>query len=131
MLRQVVVCITLALLVSASAQGSIDQGQGFSIGAANMVNLVQEGQSAQWNQNLVIDLTQSSDGGSGLMLARVNSVGFSGVIGGGLGLSSLLGVSQAGMIPALGASSLLIPSVGSANTLIAQARLNSLLLMAR
>ena len=131
MLRQAVIGITLALLVSVSAQGSIDQGQGLSIGTANTIDLIRGSQNAQWSQNLTVQLIQGDDTGSGLVLAKAYSFGFTGAVGGTLGLSSLLGVGQVGMIPTLGAGSLLIPSAGSASGLLAQARLNSLLLIAR
>lgn len=130
MLKQVVVCITLVLLVGASAQGSILQGQNVSIGTGNAIHLAQEQHNAQGTQNLSIDLTQENEGGSGLMLAKAYTFGFTGQIG-GLGVSGLLGVSQIGLIPNLSAGSLLIPSAGGAQALLARARLNSLLLMAR
>lgn len=131
MLKHVVVCFTLVLLVGASAQGSILQGQNVAIGTGNAIQLVQQAQqNAQGTQNVFIDLTQESEGGSGLMLARAYTFGFTGQIG-GLGVSSLLGVSQIGLIRNLSAGSLLIPSAGGAQALLMRARLNSLLLMAR
>jgi len=130
MLRQVVVCITLVLLVSASAQGSIDQWQGFSIGTGEAIHLAQGEQTAHWSQNLTIDMTQEGDGGSGLMLASAYALGSTRQIGIGGGLTGLLGVSRVRAASTLGAGTLLMPSAGGANALLARARLNSLLLQA-
>lgn len=129
MLKHVVVGLTVALLVSSSAFGTLIQGQTMAIGTSNTMQLIGADASGSWNQNLVVDLTQEGEG-SGLMLARTYMTGSSYHIGGLTSLTGLLGGSHIGLGSALGTSSLLLPSmtVTSADALLARARLNSLLL---
>jgi hypothetical protein len=124
--------MTVLLIGSSALGGVLQQGQITSIGTGNTVHLAQGQQNAQWTQDLVIDLTQGNEGGSGLMLAKVTTFGFSHEFG-GLGASSLLAATATaiGVTPNLAATSLLLPAVGgSANAVLARARLNSLLLTA-
>jgi hypothetical protein len=131
MFKEVGVSILAVLLIGSSALGSVlQQGQITSIGTSNTVHLAQGQQNSQWAQDLVIDLTQSGDGESGLMLASVYTFGSSHPFG-GWGVSGLLAATAVGVTPGLRTSSLLLPAVGgSVNAVLARARLNSLLLTA-
>jgi len=131
MFKAVGVSLMAVLLIGSSGLGGVlQQGQITSIGTGNTVHLAQGQQNAQWTQDLVIDLTQGNEGGSGLMLAKVTTFGFSHDLG-GLGASSLLAATAIGVTPNFAATSLLLPAVGgSANAVLARARLNSLLLTA-
>jgi len=130
MLKYGVVCVSIALLISCSALGAINQGQTVAIGTGNTVHLLQSDQNSHWSQNLTVNLTQEGEGGTGLIstTAFVSSPGSS--IGSALGAASLLGATHLHSTTMLGAGSLLMPSATSANALLARARLNSLLLRA-
>jgi len=131
MFKDVGVSLLIALLVGSSAAGGLLQlDQATSIGTGNALHLAQGQQNSQWSQDLVVDLTQSGDGESGLMLARVTSFGSSDQLG-GWGTTGLLAGTAAGATPGLRTSSLLLPAVGAqTNAFLARARLNSLLLAA-
>ncbi len=131
MFKEVGVSILVALLISSSVLGGVlQQNQITSIGTGNAVHLAQGQQNSQWAQDLVIDLTQSSNGESGLMLANVYAFGSSHQFG-GWGVSGLLAATAVGVTPGLRTSSLLLPVAGgSVNAVLARARLNSLLLTA-
>jgi hypothetical protein len=103
-IKAVLCSIVLILLSGPGVFGAIIQDQIFNVGSANLVNLTQGTQSGHSTQNLVIDLSQVTDGSQ---LAATN-VQVSGLVGGGsslLGSSSLLGVSS------LGTHALLTPSL--------------------
>jgi hypothetical protein len=131
MFKEVGVSILAVLLIGSSALGGVlQQDQIASIGTSNTVHLAQGQQNSLWAQDLVIDLTQSGDGESGLMVANVYAFGSSHEFG-GWGVSGLLAATAVGVTPGLRTSGLLLPTVGgSVNAVLARARLNSLLLTA-
>lgn len=107
MIVKAVLCSIMLILLSGSgAFGAVTQDQIFNVGSANLVNLTQGTQSGQSTQNLVIDLSQVTDGSR----LTATNVQVTGVIGGGsslLGSSSLLGLGGLGAHTLLGTPALL------------------------
>ena len=124
MFRLIAFSVVVSLVASSSAFGVIIQGQEFSVGTTNGIHLLHGYQNASSAQDLLIDITQSSDGG-GLAVVSAHVVG---VTGGGVGVTGLVGTSRLGLNPIVGVGSLIGPRTANASTLLAQARLRSLLL---
>lgn len=129
MIVKAVLCSIMLILLSGSgAFGAVTQDQIFNVGSANLVNLTQGTQSGQSTQNLVIDLSQVTDGSQ----LTATNVQVTGLIGGGtslLGSSSLLGLNSLGthalLTPSLLGTSMLT-SHTSASLLTAQTRMRLL-----
>lgn len=118
--------VVLVLLTGSGVFGAIVQDQIFNVGSANLVNLTQGIQSGHSSQNLVIDLSQVTDG-SHLTATNVQVTGLIGQGGGLLGSSSLLGLSSLGSHALLSSPSLLgtgslLTSHTSTSLLAAQTR---------
>lgn len=94
MLRIVLCAMALLLLTGSGAFASILQGQSWGIGVNNDVQLLHSQQSGQSSQNVLISLSQNTNG-PGLVVSQAavstsNRQFGSGLIGGGLlGASSL------------------------------------------
>ncbi len=125
-IKAILCSIVLILLSGSGAFGAIVQDQVFNVGSANLVDLMQGTQSGHSTQNLVIDLSQATDG-SHMSATNVQVTGRTGTVGGLLGAPSLLGVHSLGTHALLGAPSLLgtgslLTSHTSASLLTAQTR---------
>jgi len=131
--RRAVSIVIVVLMVGSAAWGSILQGQGFAIGTDNMIHLTQGDQSGQSSQNLLIDMSQNTEGnGLGMVSASAYGVthqnsgmGAFGLLGAGTHVVSAAGlggiVAPAPVVAVPGAA---MP--GAAGLLLAQARLNTL-----
>lgn len=93
MLKTILCAMALLLLTGSGAFGSILQGQSWGIGVNNDVQLLHSQQDGQSSQNVLISLSQSTDG-PGMVVAHAAVSTSNRPFGGGLIGGGLLGASS-------------------------------------
>ena len=134
MSRRIAVSMIVVLLVGSATWGDIFQGQGFGVGTDNIIHLTQGDQSGHSMQNMLIDMSQSTEGAGQAMLgASVYGVSSQG--GTGMGALGQIGVGSLHVVSVSGLGGIvapvvmpIVPAAGSASLQLAKARLASLML---
>ncbi len=129
--RRAVSIIIVVLMVGSTSWGGILQGQGFAIGTDNMIHLAQGDQSGQSSQDLLIDISQNTEG-TGLAMVSASAYGVTQQGGANLGALGLIGVGRVNAVSVGGGLGVvaapIVPLAGMAGLQLAKARLNGLLL---
>lgn len=95
MFKLALCAMALLLLTGSAAFGSIFQGQSWGVGVDNAIHLQHSQQSGSSSQDVLINLSQNTNGGTGLVAAQASVFSTSHQIGGGLfGISSLAAHAQ-------------------------------------
>jgi len=124
--RTVSIIIVVLTLASVS-WGSILQGQGFAVGTDNMIHLTQGEANGHSSQNLLIDMSQSSEG-TGLSMIGASAYGMTSQ-NGGIGALGQISVSRVHTVSRSGLHAIatpIVPVSGITGLALAQARLAGL-----
>jgi len=117
MFKIVVSSIVLLLLTGSGAFGGIFQGQTWGVGVNNDIHLQHSQQNGQSSQNVLINMSQDTNGGTAFGSAHVSGV--STQFGGGLlGASSLVSHAQLLSLGGLHAPLGVISPIGSSSMLM-------------